>query len=153
MCSAKSLTSRRAGLPNYCRGIGSNRICERPPDRLICNRRGTRRGLTIILLRTKNLEGQEAFRRISLERPIRLQSHVQAGNRLRSHRITGLALARWTASMAKPDEYRKYAADAVRLASGGSTSAETTPLLVLAERWQRRLSGLRGHPPVGVRRI
>ena len=32
MCSAKSLTSRRAGLPNYCRGIGSNRICERPPD-------------------------------------------------------------------------------------------------------------------------
>jgi hypothetical protein len=37
--------------------------------------------------------------------------------------------------MAKPDEYRKYAADAVRLASGGSTSAETTRLLVLAERW------------------
>src|SRR6266478_9184679 len=33
-------------LPNYCRGIGSNRICERPPDRLICNRRGTRRALT-----------------------------------------------------------------------------------------------------------
>ena len=31
MCSAKSLTSRRAGLPNYCRGIGSNQICERPP--------------------------------------------------------------------------------------------------------------------------
>src|SRR4029077_8140933 len=47
MCSAKSLTSRRAGLPNYCRGIGSNQICERPPDRLICNRRGTRRGLTL----------------------------------------------------------------------------------------------------------
>jgi putative transposase len=46
MCSAKSLTSRRAGLLNYCRGIGSNRICERQPDRLICNRRGTRRGLT-----------------------------------------------------------------------------------------------------------
>src|SRR5262245_22659349 len=39
MCSAKSLTSRRAGSPNYCRGIGSNQICERPPDRLICNRR------------------------------------------------------------------------------------------------------------------
>jgi hypothetical protein len=35
-------------LPNYCRGIGSNQICERPPDRLICNRRGTRRGLTHI---------------------------------------------------------------------------------------------------------
>jgi hypothetical protein len=34
-------------LPNYCRGIGSNQICERPPDRLICNRRGTRRGLTL----------------------------------------------------------------------------------------------------------
>jgi hypothetical protein len=33
MCSAKSLTSPRAGLPNYCRGIGSNRICTRPPDR------------------------------------------------------------------------------------------------------------------------
>jgi hypothetical protein len=40
--------TRRAGLPNYCRGIGSNRICERPPDRLICNRRGTRRGLTVL---------------------------------------------------------------------------------------------------------
>jgi hypothetical protein len=22
----------QAGLPNYCRGIGSNRICERPPN-------------------------------------------------------------------------------------------------------------------------
>ena len=46
MCSAKSLTSRRAGLPNYCRGIGSNQICKRPPDRPVCSRRGTRRGLT-----------------------------------------------------------------------------------------------------------
>ena len=33
-------------LPNYCRGIGSNQICKRPPDRPVCSRRGTRRGLT-----------------------------------------------------------------------------------------------------------
>jgi hypothetical protein len=37
--------------------------------------------------------------------------------------------------MAKRDEYRKYAADAVRLASCANTSAKKTLLLALAERW------------------
>src|SRR5271163_2500632 len=45
MCSDKSLTFGRAALPNCCRGIGSNRICEPPPDPSP-QRRGTQRRLT-----------------------------------------------------------------------------------------------------------
>ena len=35
----------------------------------------------------------------------------------------------------KQDEYRKYARDAVRLASHASSTAKKTLLLALAERW------------------
>jgi len=38
--------SGRANPPDYCRGIGSNRICERLSDRPVSSGRGTRRGLT-----------------------------------------------------------------------------------------------------------
>ena len=37
--------------------------------------------------------------------------------------------------MMKQDEYRKYARDAVRLASHASSTAKKTLLLALAERW------------------
>jgi hypothetical protein len=37
--------------------------------------------------------------------------------------------------VAKQDEYRKYARDAVRLASHASSNAKKTLLLALAERW------------------
>jgi predicted DNA-binding ArsR family transcriptional regulator len=37
--------------------------------------------------------------------------------------------------MVKQDEYRKYARDAVRLASHASSTAKKTLLLALAERW------------------
>jgi hypothetical protein len=37
--------------------------------------------------------------------------------------------------VAKQDEYRKYARDAVRLASHASSTAKKTLLLALAERW------------------
>jgi hypothetical protein len=37
--------------------------------------------------------------------------------------------------MMKQDEYRKYASDAVRLASQASSTAKKTLLLALAERW------------------
>jgi hypothetical protein len=37
--------------------------------------------------------------------------------------------------MAKQDEYRNYARDAVRLASHSSSTAKKTLLLALAEKW------------------
>jgi hypothetical protein len=37
--------------------------------------------------------------------------------------------------MVKQDEYRKYAREAVRLASHASSTAKKTLLLALAERW------------------
>src|SRR5450755_4414410 len=48
MRSLASPTSRRAGLPNYCRGIGRNRTGKRPPDPWPPPRRGARRRLTAI---------------------------------------------------------------------------------------------------------
>jgi hypothetical protein len=58
-----------------------------------------------------------------------------AWNRLRSRRITRMILVCRTVSMAKQDDYRNYARDAVRLASNASSTAKKTLLLALAERW------------------
>ena len=44
-------------------------------------------------------------------------------------------LPQGNAPMMKQDEYRKYARDAVRLASHASSTAKKTLLLALAERW------------------
>ena len=55
--------------------------------------------------------------------------------------------------MMKQDEYRKYARDAVRLASHASSTVKKTVLLALAERWldladaeEKRAKADRGSP-------
>ena len=52
------------------------------------------------------------------------------GNRLRSRRITGLVRP-LSGPMAKQDDYRNYARDAVRLASNASSTAKKSLLLAL----------------------
>lgn len=47
----------------------------------------------------------------------------------------GILWALERSPMAKQDDYRTYAIDAVRLASNASSTAKKTMLLALAERW------------------
>jgi len=63
--------------------------------------------------------------------------------------------------MAKQDEYRNYARDAVRLASNASSTAKKSLLLALAERWldladaqdTRATHGFRVSEVDGLRRV